>query len=275
MKNIFDFVYGVRYERLGLDYEAMSQPKTQASDLIDRLNDLIRRDERSDFVLKQIRRDADRLKKIDAATSYLLLGMVACLERNIAATREFHEKALRLRDDFVTNSNYATSLYKIGAITEATGYRERAVKLEPENITALEKLIDNAVAICRFRYAQRLIDKWKSLNPNKQYDKEEMINNFVTVMNERKISDEEAESFIKLASTHMLTSGAFLSFGKSGCELDVLEEDADRWIDYCFMVDRGVDDVVEMNCELANLVAQNVDPNILKSIVVRYSAAQD
>src|SRR3989344_2436531 len=123
----------------------MPQPKTQASELIDRLNDLIRRDERSDFVLKQIRRDADRLKKIDAATSYLLLGMVACLERNITATREFHEKALKLRDDFVTNSNYATSLYRIGAIIEAISYRERAVKLEPGNLTVLEKLIDNAV----------------------------------------------------------------------------------------------------------------------------------
>ena len=253
----------------------MLQPKTQGSELIDRLNDLIRRDERSDFVLKQVSRDADRLKKIDAATSYLLLGMVACLERNITATREFHEKALKLRDDFVTNSNYATSLFRIGAIIEAISYRERAVKLEPGNLTVLEKLIDNAIAACRFRYAQQLIDKWKSMSPNKKNNNEKMVNDYVSVMNESKVSDEEAESFLKLASNHMLTSRAFLSFAKPGCELDVLEEDSARWIGYCFNVDKGVDDVVEMNCGFADLVAANVDPKILKSIVVRYSATQD
>lgn len=253
----------------------MSQPKTKASELVERLNDLIHRNEYSDFVLKQIRRDADSLKKSDVATSFLLLGMVASLEHNLTESREYHEKALKLCDNFVTNSNYATSLHRLGAITEATRYLERALKFEPENLSTLDKLINNAIAACRFRYAQKLVNRWNSMSPSEQHSDEEMINDFVSVVNEHKVSDEEAKSLLTLASTHLLTSGATLHFASSGSYLYVFEEDSDRWIDYNFIVDKGVDDIVEMNCGLADLVAEKIDSNILKSIVVRFSAAVD
>lgn len=249
----------------------MPQPKELAVELVEHLNDLIRRGERDEFVLHRVKREAERLKKTDAASAYLLLGMIACFERDLATSRKLHQKALDLRNDYATNINFALSLERLGAISEATPYFERAVKIEPENITALSLLIDNSFTACRFRRTRDLLHKWKSLNPDKEHHLEKDIDNYVSILEGHKVSDEEAETLLKLASDQMLANSLYPRFVNPIAEIEIYEEDSIKWVDYSINVEGKVDDVVEMNCGLADIVAEKVTPKVLKSIVLRYA----
>jgi tetratricopeptide (TPR) repeat protein len=249
----------------------MPQPKEAAYELIEHLNDLVLRGERDELAIHRVKREAERLKNTDPASAYLLLGMVACLERDLSSSRKYHQKALNARNDFVTNINFALSLARLGAISEATPYFERAVKIQPENITALEMLIDNVLTACRFRCTRDLLRKWKSLNPDKEHRLEKDIVNYVSILEGNKVSDEEAETLLKLASDQMLANSLYPSFTNPVAEIEIFEEDSIKWVDYSINIQGKVDDVVEMNCRLADVVAENVAPKVLKSIVIRYA----
>lgn len=251
----------------------MPQPKETAYELIEYLNDLVHRGERDEFAIHRVRREAERLKSTDAAAAYLLLGIVACLDRDLSSSRKYHQLALNLRNDYVTNINYALSLARLGAVSEATPYYERAVKISPENIKAFDTLIDNVISTCRFRYARDLLHKWKTMNPGKEHRLEKNISNFVSVLEEHKVSDEEAEALAKLASDQLLSNNLYPIFSDSAMNVEIFEEDSIRWVDYSLNIDGKVDDVVEMNCRLADIVAEKTAPKVLKSIVIRYAAA--
>ncbi|MHB8741698.1 MAG: hypothetical protein ACYC9L_01100 [Sulfuricaulis sp.] len=253
----------------------MPQPKETTTDLINTLNDLVRRGERDDLIIRRIKRETDRLKSTDATSAYLLLGMIACLERDLSTSQKYHRMALNLSSTYFTNVNYGLSLSRFGAVSEATHYLERAVKLEPENITALEVLIDNVFSACRFRHTRDLLNKWKFLKPGQTHPLEKSIAGYVAVLEGHEVLDEEAESLIKLVSEQMLANSLYPRSAGSATDLQILEEDSAKWLDYSLNIEGNVDEAVEMNCGLADIVAGKVVPKVLKSIVVRYSVAQD
>lgn len=247
----------------------MRTAQTAGDSLIDRVNRLLERNERNDFILRSIQKEAEALRRVDAFKAYLVFGMIACLERDVNTTKDFHLKALKIRDNYLANFNFATSLVNLGAKSEALPYYKKAIRCEPENIGALEDFLEAAFDALSFRLAGELLAKWKKLNPGKEHPYEKVIDRVVTALNRSGVSDAEAESIESIAESILLRDKVPLV----GCVVDLLKEDDSEWVDCEIQVEKGVSSVVEMNCNLAEIVAEKIDPKIMRSIVVRYSAA--
>lgn len=108
----------------------MSQPQTQASKLIERLNALLQQEERTEFEFAQLKRDARELLQADAFHAYIAMGIVACLEGDIPNCRDNHLKAIRIQNNALANKQYANSLCNLGLMFEAQSYFDQAYALE-------------------------------------------------------------------------------------------------------------------------------------------------
>jgi tetratricopeptide (TPR) repeat protein len=248
----------------------MALPKTAGDALIERVNHLLENNERNEFILRSVKKEAEALTKSDAFQAYLVLGMIACLERNLETVRDFHSRALKIHDNFIANINYATSLSNLGAYSEAISYYEKAVRQQPENIKALDDFIDAEFNALHFLSAKKLLEKWKKLIPEKKHRHEILIDKVLTTFNKKAISDEEAGNLHGIATDIIYRNKAT----HAGNTILVLEEDNAEWVDYEILVKKDVAAVVEMNCSLADRAAEKISPKVLSSIVIRYSAAE-
>lgn len=249
----------------------MRQPETAASKLIDRANLLLRENDRNLFTLTSIKKDAQSLLKADAFSAYLVLGIAASLERNIEAARDYHAKAIKLCDNYISNFNFGASLDNLGEASEALVYYEKAVRLQPENLGALDKLVNSAMSACRFRYALSLIDTWDKLNPEHPHQARSFAERIISILESRRVSDEESARMRMIATTCMLEKEKPSSFEAS--HIRILEDESAEWIDYFIEVNKNVTEVTDMNCNFAEAVAEDIESKVLNSIVVRFLPA--
>lgn len=90
-------------------------PQTIAQNLIDRINEVkeavLEGNPLSEFELKRLEMEADKLKNTDLSMAFTVLGSLASLRGRPEAMRDFHKRAIKLSsDDAYVLYNYAVSL---------------------------------------------------------------------------------------------------------------------------------------------------------------------
>ena len=74
----------------------MPQPESEVSNLMDELNRFRETSDFSELDLKRSKKNAENIKdKVDLAEGVGLLGMIACLENDIAAMRSYFVRAIQ------------------------------------------------------------------------------------------------------------------------------------------------------------------------------------
>jgi tetratricopeptide (TPR) repeat protein len=250
-----------------------SKPQKSVVKLIERVNTLLTtKRERNQFVLNSLKKDAQALLKVDAFSANIVLGMVACLERNAKAAREFHLKAIRICDNFEANINFATSLDNLGARIEAAQYYEKALKFQPDSITVVRKFTASLVSACNFRHARLMFERWRKLDPKiTELDLGAPLSQFESVVESNKVSDEQTLAAQAIVIKCMMKRNAV----EEDISVEVLEEDGFKWIDHVIGVNKNIDEVIDMNYELAQNLVEVIDVGVLNTIVTRFSATGD
>jgi tetratricopeptide (TPR) repeat protein len=121
-------------------------PKTIAEVLIGEINAFKETYPRHELTYKRLEKKADKLVQTDAVAGYAAHGMLASLNNDAASATNYFEKALRLApNDFTALSNYMVSLRNQCLMSELHPHIDRLISLantpEQKGRAALFKLL--------------------------------------------------------------------------------------------------------------------------------------
>lgn len=138
------------------------QTQVEFAQLCSELGGVTRRDIAQGLKLSKYKKIANAMLKKDPVSGYTLLGLVACLEHDIASMHAHHARAIEISESCFTLMYYAMSLEKSCLWSEAAKYALRALDQQPEE----EKLLNAAIGIApltgRFSLLKRLVSQWQA-----------------------------------------------------------------------------------------------------------------
>lgn len=132
--------------------------------IIHELSTMPRRDITQGIKLAKYKKNACAMLKKDPVAANTLLGLVACLEHNLAAMHEHHKKAIGISESCLSLMYYAVSLEKSCLWNESARYALSALDHDPDNPKVLEALIGIAPLTGRFSLLKRLLVHWQEIN---------------------------------------------------------------------------------------------------------------
>lgn len=242
----------------------MPKPETKSSGIFLQLNTLLEAGNASEFQIAKIKADANSLKAVDAFEAYAALAAIACFENDEALMDEYYSKAFKIKPDDVNGlSNYATSLEKVGRLTQAWAIFEKILKLAPDNLAELRSAINFAVGAGRFHGAHALLEKWNKLSPTEKNPFDTRINEVMDVFNKNNVNESDTISALELAINLLNQNGCKSNHGAFST--------TENTITHRISVKANVDKVVDLNLELADLFVENgLVPQLSKAMTVLY-----
>ncbi|VAX19797.1 hypothetical protein MNBD_NITROSPINAE02-2166 [hydrothermal vent metagenome] len=233
-----------------------AQPKLKLNEIVEKINKLSLADRKNTFLLGQIKRDAQTLRKNDALSASIILGMVASIENNIDEMRSHHENALRINEsDFFANINYAASLWKTWFLSEANDYYLKAYETNPSDYRVILNLVNNLLFMGRFKDANSWLIKLEKQFPDGQRDAKKFIEEALDFLNENKISEKDIKSYLDLAVSVLHSQGIFFT----GRDVSFSEDEESRSISYEIKLDLPVRQIVDLNWKFAEKLAERDD----------------
>ena len=135
----------------------VSQAQVEFTQLYDELSKLTRRDITQGIKLAKYKKSAGSMLKKDPVCGNTLLGLIACLEHDIAAMHHPHKKAIELSESCFTLMDYAVSLEKSCLWNESVRYALSALDQDPQNLKLLDAIIRVAPLTGRFSLLKRMV----------------------------------------------------------------------------------------------------------------------
>ena len=123
-----------------------------------------RRDFTQGIKLAKYKNHAKSMLKQDPVAAHTLLGLVACLEHDIASMHACHAKAIELSESCFSLMYYAFSLEKSCLWNDSAKYALLALDHEPEDPRLLDTVIGIAPLTGRFSLLKRLLSQWQAAN---------------------------------------------------------------------------------------------------------------
>lgn len=142
----------------------ISQSQIEFLQAFGELNRLSRREPSQRIKLSAYRNLAQSLLRRDEVCGYTLMGLLACLERDIPAMHEHHKRALELEESCFSLIYYAVSLEKSCLWSEAIRYGLIALDYDPHNEKIFEAILKLVPLSGRITLYQRLLAQWQTAN---------------------------------------------------------------------------------------------------------------
>ncbi|MFZ2725349.1 MAG: hypothetical protein WAX77_03765 [Methylococcaceae bacterium] len=238
---------------------AQALPKTE--ELIDRINFLTLKKRRpSEFDIKLLKREAEKLKgKIEYSDYYDFLGRISALEQNKANVISYYENALKLvSDNYEIRHNYCISLSNNACFNESILQADILFNSFPNDSKILILLISGLWSLCNFRKSLELLNKLdNSIVKNYQW-----IIQAAAILDKNKLSDNEAQRLCELALNLLETHSLYYS----DLEIEII----DNTICYSIYVDLPVEEIFDINWELAGILADNDSSDYDDVLIFQY-----
>lgn len=245
----------------------MPQPQPKTNTLIEQLNSLLEQEEPNLFVLNTIKTEAEKLKKTDSLMASVVLGMVACIQRDIPVMRYNHLNALRLSpSNPLANFNFAQSLHNTGFFSEAIKLYTAAHNLDRENLFFLERAAKNMFFAGRLRQTKQLLEEWSKLKPGEVHPRKILVERIHRLLDESEISDDIVESLQDTAMSLLRDKGIY----RSSVALDLIRDEGELFA-YDVSVAESPKTIAAFNLELANRIAEKFDDPHADRVVISYT----
>lgn len=248
----------------------MPELATKSAQLFDELKKLHYQSKIDEITLKRLEREAKKLLAVDALNGYQILGALCGFAGRIAEMRENYDKALQLAltpaERATALHNYATSLGDTGYFSEAAELAFQAQNLEPSSYQ-LSYFVSKCCVAGLFHRAVQYIEA--------TLDKKlfESVISVTQFMNTHGVQDEELQKMIEIAVS-VLRERHFFDFRNVSTGFSSDEEST--WFQYVISVDCSVEEMVEMDYELATRLAEADLPiNVLSNFLVTYQFLED
>ena len=147
------------------------------------LKTISRRDITQGIKLAKFKKSACGMLKKDPAAANTLLGLVACLEHDMAGMHEYHKKAIGTFESCISLMYYSVSLEQSCLWNESARYALSALDHDPDNRKVLDSLINLAPLTGRFSLLKRLLLHWQEVNdgaPHKSHGDCEIVGDILS-----------------------------------------------------------------------------------------------
>lgn len=250
----------------------MPELATKSAQLGDELKKLHYQSKIDEITLKRLEREAKKLLAVDALNGYQILGVLCGFAGRIAEMRENYDKALQLA---LTPAERATALHNYATSLGDTGYFLESVEraLQSRSLEPTDFRLPNFASMCctsgLFHLASQYI---KYINRLDQKVSQHIVT-VVQFMDKYGVQDEELQKMIEIAVS-VLHERHFFDFRNVSTGFSSDEEST--WFQYVISVDCSVEEMVEMDYELATRLAETDLPiNVLSNFLVTYQFLED
>lgn len=250
----------------------MPELATKAMQLFAEL-DILRSTPKIDaFTLKRLEHEAKKLLSVDACSGYLLLGALSSFSGKISEMRENYDKALKLASTSAEKSialhNYSTSLRDTGYFAESVELAFQALNLDAGDWRKLN-FASSCYKAGSLHRAIQYVENIVLLNQ----ELSQQIIAVVKFMDEHGVRDEELQKMIEIAIS-VLHEHHFFDF--RNIFIGITSDGDFTWFEYVISVDCSVEEMVEMDCELATRLAEAELPkNLLSNFLVTYKFVEN
>ena len=122
---------------------AVAKPTQLVEEIVETLNQMLDCGEPDEFSLRRCKQYAEKLKNEDLGAAFMVLGMIACVEYNIAEMHRCHRNSFHYAGRTVTTlTQYAVSLMNVSLFKEAYDHAFEAYKLNPDAFEPINRLVD-------------------------------------------------------------------------------------------------------------------------------------
>lgn len=238
-----------------------AQAAVNTQELNDRINFLFSKKRRpSELDIQLLKRKVDKLKgKIGFADYYDFLGRIASLERNKANIISYYKKSLKLEpDNYKIRHNYCMSLSNCAYFAEAIS-QEYILLNKFSNDSKISILFSKDLwSLCNFRKSLDFLKKLEESIINQS----KWILQAVDILDKVQLSDNEAQRLCELALSLLETHNLYYS----GLEIEII----DNAICYSIYVDLPVDEIFDINWELAGILVDNDSSDYDDVLIFQY-----
>lgn len=142
---------------------------TTAAQITEQINFLAQSDNPSEMDIRRVRKEIEKVKSVDAAQHYMLLGMFYAVIGDGDECRANHDRSLRLSADTVLLLNYSFSLKRLGATGEALQHLLRAFEISPTE-SVFAEVAQAMLYSGDLREYDRVLDRFVRSNPGVSVD---------------------------------------------------------------------------------------------------------
>lgn len=246
------------------------KPSTIENQLIEEICRYISEDRApSQFEVAKLKREAAKLKNGNRAVYAAILGMIACLDNDVAECKKQHELAICLEGSVEHYDSYCTSLYNLGHIKDAYKWAKEGLNVFPHAPVLLVSAVKLAYFLGLF---DKVVEHYQALIPLQLAVIDEKTEGFV----------QNAEIVLSLGipepSLHQLSDILESIRLKHGADIKTINlslipteetQEMFNWIE----TTSNVDITVEMNMELCEILASQPDID-LGNMTVAFRACQ-
>ena len=192
----------------------------KANDLVRQVAGIARSSVIDEVALRRIAREARALMKSDAAGAHAVLGTVAAIRGDEAATKKHYRIALDWEPQVPIWVNYATSLTMLDDNQGALDVLRKGMKAHPGDLTLAEQAIEAAIPSCNFRGTSELLEHHNKLAPDRPPKLGKVAQMLAEAVETGPMSEAGARKLIELMTTIQREGGARTvagSIGFHGC----------------------------------------------------------
>jgi tetratricopeptide (TPR) repeat protein len=244
--------------------------------LIDLLNQAWTESQKvSEIDLARIRKKFVEIEnKIDEASKYEALGMIATLEGNISNVHKYHSISTKLDSSSLRKLNYAASLNRVGLTHFACDIFEQEFEKDRSNRRALYSLIEGLNLVGRYKKALQLkehLSEEELEQPEVDFD---VIKTYSELQTTLEIDDPELALYAQSIS-ELLDAKNIVSRRTEVQPVMIEGEDGDSsFFEILVRIIGSLDNAISLGGELYDRLASKSTPdNISTRVTVRFSPA--
>ena len=241
-----------------------AQPLPKTNELNDEINSYGAKNRKpNDLQIRLLKNKTNSLRsKIPENLYYDMFGRIACLENDIATLNRHYQTALKLAPtDFHTQLNYLAALHNKGLYKKALVYGKTLLTDFPEHSETISWLVNCAFMACRMHEASDFLSHTNSPD-NHPYYQRVIIGR--TLFETSGLTDDEAECIQNLA---------FSVIEKNNLYFSTIATTINRGcIHYQIYVDLPIEEIFEINCQLADVLVENTENTHSDVILFEYES---
>jgi|GEM_PF-2035952 len=250
----------------------MPKLATKSNQLLQELSQLLHSTRNIDqFTLKRLQKEAQSLLKSEALNAHLFLGALAGLQGERSSVHENYKQALTLAptnpNNAIVLNNYITSLLDIGSFSEAV---EPVIKAYDYKLPISEIVTTILAKAGLFHRAAELIRQ-----DHLVVAADSFIFRTERFMDQHGVSDAELQKLIEIAIS-VLHAHQFFDFRFTKIITEFAEEEDSQWFRYVIKINGSVEDIVDMEYELAcQLAEDDLSTELLLNFITAYEFAEE
>ncbi|MCX7097686.1 MAG: hypothetical protein NTV43_07240 [Methylococcales bacterium] len=235
------------------------------NELTDEINSYaLKKRKPTDLQIRSLKNKADKLRgKVPESLYYDVQGMIAFLAHDIEALSTHYQTAIKLDStNFQTQYNYLAALSNAGTYSNALAHGKLMLANFPEHSEEiLSLLVEYAFMACRMHEALFFLSQLNDPSQNKYHP---LLKKCITIFEAAELNDDVAERLQSLVFNVIQKNNLYFSSSSIGL--------TDNCIHYHIYVDSRIEDIFEINWQLANELVENTENPYSDAILFEFES---